>query len=279
MSEEIRPVRAVAGSDAAIGIFDSGLGGLSVLRELVRALPNENFVYFADNLHLPYGPRPLEEVRGFAVAIAGRLIEWPAKIVVVACNAASAAALNTLRSVYPGTPFVGMEPAVKPAAAGTRSRKVGVLATKATFQGKLFESVVERFAQGTEVICHACPGLAQFIETHEPGDPELRPMLEGFIRPLVEQGIDRLVLACTHYPLVKEAIQEVAGPNVQVVDPSPAIARRTKQVLEEKGLLSGTGGGETIFLASGDAEAFSRSATRLMGMPVAAARSDFSRAV
>lgn len=273
MSDQ-QPVTA-PDKNAFIGVFDSGLGGLSILRELMRRLPNEKLVYFADNLHVPYGSRPLAEIRGFSEKIAGNLLAIPCKMVIVACNTASAAALRHLRSVYPETHFVGMEPAVKPAAAHSSSRRVGVLATQATFQGELFESVVERFARGTEIMRQACPGLAEFIEAHPSDHPILKPMLEKFILPLRDAGIDQLVLACTHYPLVKDAIQEIAGPEVEVVDPSPAIAKRARQVLAETKTLSDGPGGVT-FLASGDLEIFSRSASRILGQLVQARNAQYS---
>lgn len=252
-----------------IGIFDSGLGGLSVLKEIRRQLPGERLFYFADNLHLPYGPRVLEEVRVFATSIAGALIRLPAKVVVVACNTASAAALKHLRQAYPDTVFVGMEPAVKPAAAESRTGRVAVMATQATFQGELFESVVERFAHGVEVFRQPCPGLAEFIENHPPDHPALDAMLAKFIHPLLDRGVDMLVLACTHYPLVMDRIRAIAGEGVRIVDPSPAIARRTRSVLEERGLLGG-GGDEMRFNVSGETEHFSRCASLHMGETVTA---------
>lgn len=253
-----------------IGVFDSGLGGLSILKEMRRQLPGERIFYFADNLHMPYGPRMLEEVCRFSTSIAGALISLPAKIVVVACNTASAAALKHLRQAYPGTPFVGMEPAVKPAAAESRSGKVAVLATLATFQGELFESVVERFANGVEVVRRPCPGLAEFIESHPPDHPALDAMLEKFIRPLIDADVDTLVLACTHYPLVLDRIRAIAGEGVRIVEPSPAIARRTRSLLEERGLLNGKGTGEVVFNVSGETEVFSHCASLHLGEEVAA---------
>lgn len=260
---------------AYIGVFDSGLGGLSIVRQIEALMPRERIYYYADNLHIPYGPRPLEEVRRFATAIADKLIQLPAKAVVVACNTASAAALKHLRKVYPGTPFIGMEPAVKPAAAESRSGKVGVLATQATFQGELFESVVERFASGVEVICQPCPGLAEFIENHQPDHPVLAHLLEKFIRPLVEKGVDTIVLACTHYPLVKDAIARVAGPGVTIVDPSPAIARRVEQVLGDADLLRKEGKGSVGFYVSGETGNFSQSASMILGRNIMAEKASF----
>ncbi len=279
-------ISSIARREEVIAVMDSGLGGLSILREIAALMPGENLYYFADNLHMPYGPRPLAEVRDFVIAITGHLLTLPAKIVVIACNTASAASLAALREIFPDTPFVGMEPAVKPAVAESVSGVVGVLATLATFQGRLFESVVERFAAGAEVIRQPCPGLAEFIETHRLDDPGLIPLLERFIHPLTERGADALVLACTHYPLVKEAIQRVAGPGVRIIDPSPAIARRTRAVLAERGWLRRGEGRETALESlreagsmeirvSGEKENFSRSAAVFLGKEVRAESAPF----
>ena len=259
----------------SIGVFDSGVGGLSVVKEIHRLMPKENILYFADNLHMPYGPRPLEEVRRFSLNIAGCMVWLPVKAVVVACNTASAAALAAMRQAYPDRIFVGMVPAIKPAALKTGTKTVGVLATQATFQGELFESVVEQFAGDADVICSPCPGLAEFIENHDPDHPVLVSMLEKFIHPLLDRNVDQLVLGCTHYALVKDRIEQVAGKGVAVVDPAPAIARRCRSLLEERGLLAGRERGEIQYNVSGDAEAFSRSATIHMGQEARATHSPF----
>lgn len=245
-----------------IGVFDSGMGGLSVAREILRELPEERIVYYADNMRMPYGSRPPEEVRRFAVEIAEALFRRSAKAVVIACNTASAAALRELRELHPGRIFVGMEPAVKPAARDSKTGKIGVLATAATLRGALFESVVERFAAGVEIIRQPCPGLAEFIEAHPPDDPGLVPLLEEFIRPLREAGADQIVLGCTHYPLVADAVRRVAGAGIHIVDPSTAVARRVRRALEEQNLLRGNcGTGELELFVGGDAEAFSVAAS------------------
>jgi len=217
--------------EANIGIFDSGVGGLSVLRAIREQLPGLPLVYVADQAHVPYGPRPLEEVRSFADGITRYLLAGRAKVVVVACNAASAAALYTLRQAFPQVPFVGMEPAVKPAAERTRSGVVGVLATPATFQGALYASVVERFAQGVTVLQHTCPGLVSQIEAGHLQSSQTRAILEDALQPMLAKGIDTVVLGCTHYPFVIPLIQEIVGPAVRVVDPAPAVARQVGRVL------------------------------------------------
>ncbi len=224
-------------ADASIGVFDSGVGGLSVLRAIRRELPAEHVLYVADQAHVPYGPRPLEEVRAFAQGITRFLLARGAKLIVVACNTASAAALHALRQEFPHVPFVGMEPAVKPAAEQTRSGVVGVLATPATFQGALYASVVERFAEGVKLLPHTCPGLVGQIEQGHLNGYETRSILESALLPMLEEGADTIVLGCTHYPFVMPLIQEIVGPSVRVIDPSPAIARQTRRLLEMRGLL------------------------------------------
>jgi glutamate racemase len=214
----------------SIGIFDSGVGGLSILREIRKLLPKQDILYFADQAHVPYGPRPMDEVRSFAEGISQFLIHKGSKVIVVACNTASAAALHHLRTTFPQVLFVGMEPAVKPAALSSRTQRVGVLATPTTFQGELFASVVERFAQGVEVIERTLPGLVEKIEQLDLDGPETRAIISEALLPLLDQGIDTLVLACTHYPFVVPLIQRIAGAGVQVIDPAPAIARQTKRV-------------------------------------------------
>ena len=196
-------------SRAPVGLFDSGVGGLSVYREVRRQLPHENLVYVADQAHVPYGPRPLEEVRRFAEGITRFLLARGAKAIVVACNTASAAALKELRTRFPQTPFIGMEPAVKPAAEHSRSRTIGVIATPATFQGELFASVVDRFAKDVKVMTQTCPGLVDEIEKGTLDGPSVTRILEPALAPLREAGIDSLVLGCTHYPFVVPAIRRI----------------------------------------------------------------------
>ena len=221
---------------APIGVFDSGIGGFSVLRELRRLVPEEPVVYVADQAHVPYGPRSLGEVRALAGAITRFLLRRRAKLVVVACNTASAAALHELRRVFPATPFVGMEPAVKPAAAITRSGILGVIATPATFQGELYASVVRRFADGRRVLQHSCPGLVAEIEQGNLCGLRPRRILEQALRPMLAEGMDTVVLGCTHYPFVIPLIRDIVGPDVTIIDPAPAVARQAVRVLEQRGL-------------------------------------------
>jgi glutamate racemase len=221
---------------ASIGVFDSGVGGLSVLRAIRAQLPDVPVTYLGDQGHVPYGPRPLEEVRDFSEEITRFLLSRGAKLIVVACNTASAAALEHLRRTFPDVPFVGMEPAVKPAAEQTKSGVVGVLATPATFQGVLYASVVERFAQGVTVLQDTCPGLVGQIEKGALEAPETESILRAALLPMLEKHIDTVVLGCTHYPFVIPLIARIAGENVRVIDPAPAVARQTGRLFVSRGL-------------------------------------------
>src|SRR5512141_180923 len=214
-----------------IGIFDSGVGGLSVLRAVRAEMPEESIIYFGDQGHIPYGPRPMEQIRNFSEAITSFLLEQDAKIIVVACNTASAAALTYLRERFPAVSFVGMEPAVKPAAETTKTGKVGVLATPATFQGALYASVVERFGAGVELFQHTCPGLVGQIEKGELDSPVTRRILEEALFPMMEKNIDTVVLGCTHYPFVIPLIQRIVGADVRVMDGAPSVAKQVRRLL------------------------------------------------
>jgi glutamate racemase len=218
--------------DTPVGIFDSGVGGISVLRAIREQMPQERVIYFGDQGHIPYGPRPMQQIRDFSEAITKFLLEKDAKIIVVACNTASAAALKYLREKFPDVQFVGMEPAVKPAAEHTQTGRVGVLATPATFQGALYASVVERFANGVELYQDTCPGLVQQIEQGYLDGAATRRILEEALFPLLKKNIDTVVLGCTHYPFVIPLIQEIVGEGVRVIDPAPAVAKQTMRLLE-----------------------------------------------
>ena len=227
------------GNNAPVGVFDSGLGGLYLLREIRKRAPSERLLYLSDHARCPYGPRPLAEVRAFATQITHWLLAEGAKIIAIACNTASAAALHQLREAFPDTPFIGMEPAVKPAVARTNSGTVGVLATEATFQGELFSSLLERFAGDATVLTQACPGLVELVEQDEQDSAHARTLLHRYIHPLLEHGADTLVLGCTHYSFLKRQMKEVAGPGVTIIDPAPAVAEQVTRVLTEQGLARG----------------------------------------
>jgi glutamate racemase len=253
-------------SNSPIGIFDSGIGGISVLRAIREQMPEESVIYFGDQGHIPYGPRPMEQIRYFSEAITRFLLEQGAKIIVVACNTASAAALKYLRENCPDVQFVGMEPAVKPAAEHTQTGKVGVLATPATFQGALYASVVERFANGVQLFQNTCNGLVQQIEQGNLRSSETRRILEDALLPMLEKNIDTVVLGCTHYPFVIPLIQQVVGDSVRVIDPAPAVAKQTARLLEAKGLRNNSGSKSRVeFYTSGDPGALKSLLPTLLG--------------
>jgi glutamate racemase len=238
-----------------IGVFDSGVGGISVLRAIREQTPDESVIYFGDQGHVPYGSRSLEQIQNFSEAITRFLLAQGAKIIVVACNTASAAALKYLREKFPDVPFVGMEPAVKPAAERTQTGKVGVLATPATFQGALYASVVERFANGVELLQDTCPGLVQQIEQGNLESEETGRILEEALRPMLEKNIDTVVLGCTHYPFVIPFIQQIVGNDVRVIDPAPAVAKQVQRLLEARGMRSESASqGDLKLYTSGDAD-------------------------
>ena len=224
----------MSSSNDPIGVFDSGVGGLSVLRALREQMPHESMIYFGDQAHVPYGPRSMEEIQKFSAGITRFLLEQNSKLIIVACNTASAAALKYLRGQFPAVPFVGMEPAVKPAAEITKTGRVGVLATPATFQGALYASVVERFGAGVEFFQHTCPGLVSQIEKGDLESSATRAILEDALLPMLEKNIDTVVLGCTHYPFVIPLIRRIVGgaERVRVIDPAPSVARQVKRLLE-----------------------------------------------
>lgn len=252
--------------NSPIGIFDSGVGGISVLRAIREQMPEENVIYFGDQGHIPYGPRSMEQIRDFSQAITRFLLKHGAKIIVVACNTASAAALKHLRATFPDVPFVGMEPAVKPAAEHTHTGRVGVLATPATFQGALYASVVERFANGVELFQDTCPGLVQEIEQGNLDGEAPRQILEEALLPMLEKGIDTVVLGCTHYPFVIPLVEQIVGNGVRVIDPAPAVARQTRRLLETAGTRNGASeNGRIRFFTSGEPTPFGSLLPALLG--------------
>jgi len=214
-----------------IGIFDSGIGGLSVLRAIHELLPGLDIVYVADQTHVPYGRRQMAEIRSFSEQITRFLLKQGVDLIVVACNTASAAALKYLRQTFPSLPIVGMEPAVKPASEQSVSRVVGVLATPATFQGELYQSLVHKYGEGLKIYQDTCAGLVEEIEAGRQMGIKTRQILENALTPMLENKVDTIVLGCTHYPFVLALLREIAGEQVQVIDPAPAVARRVETLL------------------------------------------------
>jgi glutamate racemase len=259
-----------------IGVFDSGVGGLSVWREIAGLMPNEPIIYLADQAHVPYGPRSLNEVRALTTRCINWLIEQGCSMVVIACNTASAAALNHVRRLYPNTPIVGMEPAVKPAATHTQTGVIGVLATQATFQGELFASVVMRFASHVKVIEQPCPGWVKLVEGAAQDENALencQPLINHYVGPLLDAGADALVLGCTHFPFLSQAIrchidewsaQHQPGYQINLIDPSAAVARQTMRVRDAHGLSQAVESPLRKFYTTGDAASFQKLAQRLL---------------
>lgn len=259
-------------STGPVGVFDSGVGGLSVWREIVRQLPHEDTIYFADQLHVPYGPRGEDEIRSYCDGIARYLLERGCKALVVACNTASAAALKHLRERFSEVPSIGMEPAVKPAAALTRSGVVGILATPATFQGRLFKATAGRHAAGITLLNRVCDGLAEHVEAGHLDGPATEQILRGFLAPIIEAGADTIVLACSHYPFLIEPIRRIVGPGVTVIDPAPAVARHLGTVLGHRGLQAGgPREAQHAFVTSGDPDQFAAALRRLAGVEASVA--------
>jgi glutamate racemase len=256
-----------------IGVFDSGVGGLSVWREVVRQLPREQTLYVADQAHVPYGSRSLAEVRRFAEGITRFLLAQGARVIVVASNTSSAAGLYHLREMFPDVPFVGMEPALKPAIERTRTGAVGVLATPVTFQGELFANLVKRFTNEGWVLSQACPGLVDAVEAGALDTPDTATLLEKYLRPMIEAQVDQLALGCTHYPFLRPVIERLMGSGVEVIDPAPSVARQVRHIRTQQGvafsphtepLSCGNSEDRHVFFTSGDAAAFAEMFKRLL---------------
>ena len=239
---------AKTSAEAPIGVFDSGVGGLSVLRHIRAQLPNEHLMYFADSGHAPYGDKTEQFVVERALAVTAFLLEHGAKALVVACNTATVAAIKAVRARYPDLPVVGVEPGLKPAVAATRNGKVGVLATARTLKGEKFLQLREQISAAgkTEFLLQPAVGLVDLIELGDLEAPAIGAMLERYIAPLLDQGADTLVLGCTHYPFVKAGIERVlrdhARAEVALIDTGDAVARQLVRLLEAAGLLRAPAG-------------------------------------
>jgi glutamate racemase len=222
----------LARGERPIGVFDSGVGGLSVLRHVRAMLPGEDLLYIADSAHAPYGDKSVQFIEARAMAIAEFLVARDAKALVVACNTATAAAITALRQRF-GLPIVGMEPAVKPAAEATRSGVIGVLATSGTLDSGKFAELVQRFGSQARVIVQPCPGLVEQVELGDLAGPLTRRLLEGFIAPLLDAGADTLVLGCTHFPFLQPLLRELVGEEVAIIETGAAVARQLVRRLAE----------------------------------------------
>lgn len=251
MTRRVRSVGRSMADNAPIGVFDSGVGGLSVLREIRLRLPRESLLYLADSGYVPYGEKSPEFIRERCRSIAAFLLRQGAKALVLACNTATAAGIAELRELYPQIPLVGMEPAVKPAARATRTGVVGVLATTGTLKSARFAALLDRFASDVRVITQPCPGLVECIEAGELNAPATRALLATFVQPLLEQGCDTLILGCTHYPFIKPLLAEMVPSTVTLVDTGAAVARQLEAVLAESSRLA-DGESGTRFWSTGE---------------------------
>ncbi|WP_420628765.1 glutamate racemase [Candidatus Leptofilum sp.] len=248
-----------------IGVFDSGVGGLSVLRHLQALLPAEQLIYLADQGHVPYGSRSAAEIIQFSQGISQFFLQLNVKLIVVACNTASAA-LSLLRQQF-ALPFVGMEPAVKPAAEQTQSGKVGILATSGTFASKRYARLTAQYAQGISVWEDPCVGLVSEIEAGRLDGPEVCYILQQALAPMLAAGVDTIVLGCTHYPFVLPVVKEIVGTAVPIIDPAPAIARQTSVVLRQRNLLADAASvGSVRFITTGKAASFAQQVEQLLGL-------------
>lgn len=250
-----------------IGIMDSGVGGLSVLRHIRELLPSEKLIYFADQDHVPYGPRSAEEIRAYSRAITTFLINLGAKAIVLACNTASASSLTHLRETFSDVPFVGMEPAVKPGAEKTNEGKIGILATDGTFGSPRYANLMARYAQGVLIFEDPCQGLVEEIEAGNLDGAESERILRQALQPMLAAGVDTVILGCTHYPFASSLIKRLVGPAVSVIDPAPAVARQVGRILKEYHLLNPTHEtGSLKAYTTGDPIALAEISKKLIGV-------------
>lgn len=256
------------GAAGAIGVFDSGVGGLSVLREIRRALPGEDLLYVADSGHAPYGDQPTEFIEGRASAVVRFLLASRVKAITIACNTATVVAVEKLRRWSP-VPIIAIEPAIKPATARTKSGVIGVLATSRTLASGNVARLVEKHAQHLQVHLQPCPGLVEQVERADLDSAQTRELVKKFVAPLLAKGADTLVLGCTHYPFLTPLIREVAGPDVAIIDPAPAVARELARRLDAAGIAApATRHGSEIFYASGPLADAQHAIPQLWGKPV-----------
>jgi glutamate racemase len=262
----------VTASERPIGIFDSGVGGVSVLREIRRALPAEDLIYLADSAYTPYGDRPAALITDRSIAVVTLLERAGVKAVVVACNTATGIAVDALRARF-SMPIIAIEPAVKPAAAGTRSGVVGVLATTQTLASERFSHLVEKHAAGVRVVTQPAPGLVERVEAGELSTAATRSLVERYVKPLLDNGADTIVLGCTHYPFLSGVIQDIAGANITVIDPAVAVANELRRRLAASDLLAPDAhAGTEQFWTTGAPEQSQAIIAQLWGTPVEVTR-------
>ncbi len=255
-----------AGLAPSIGVFDSGLGGLSVLAHLRRMLPDRPLIYLADQARAPYGDRPPKAVLGWSEEITAHLLDEGSEAVVVACNTASSVALERLRARFAGATIVGMEPAVKPAVAASRTGTVGVLATTGTVEGTRLARLIGEHAGSVNVLTQACPGLVELVEDGLTARTQAASLVDSYVTPLINAGADTLVLGCTHYSFLVETVAAAAGPDVTIIDPAEAVARRTASVTKGDDARPGVTASSSVrFMTTGDPVRFRMQLRELLG--------------
>lgn len=257
----------MTGSADAIGVFDSGVGGLSVLKHIRAQLPRQQLLYVADSGHVPYGDKTPDTIRERSLALTDFLVGEGAAAVVIACNTATAAAAAMLRERFE-IPIIGMEPAVKPAVAATKSGVVGVLATVGTLESARFAALLEQYAGDVEIITQACPGLVEQVEAGELDSAATRALVERYTRPLIARGADTLVLGCTHYPFLKPLITALVGAAVTLIDTGEAVARQVVRRLPAAASGVEAEVPTERFWSTGDAVSARRIMIHLWGRPV-----------
>ncbi|MBI4646320.1 MAG: glutamate racemase [Bacteroidia bacterium] len=233
-----------------MGIFDSGVGGLTVWKEVIKLLPNESIIYYADNANCPYGPRPQEEIIKLSVEIVDFLLQKKCKLIIVACNTVTGAAIDFLREQYQ-VPFVGMEPAVKPAALRTKTGRIGILATEGTFGGRHYKETSRRFGGDKELIIRTGTGLVELAEQGDINSIRAEKLLKKYIQPMIDANVDYIVLGCTHYPLFRPLIEKLILNKIHILDASEPVARRTVSILSEYNLLNTAGEPNYVFYSTG----------------------------
>jgi len=256
---------------APVGVFDSGVGGLTVLREIHSALPAESVYYVADSAHAPWGDKPPEYVRERGMKIGHFLVAQGVKAIVIGSNTGTAGSAEALRGAL-SVPVVGIEPGIKPAVAATRSRVIGAIVPAAVGESDRLRSLLERFGGDVKVIIQPVPGVVEHIESGDLDGPELRSMVEGYVRPMLDAGADTIVLGSTHYVFLKPLLSELAGRDVMLIETGAAVARQLAHVLDERDLRAEGAGGDERFWTSGDPEKFTRVISRLLGRKVEASR-------
>ena len=262
------------------GIFDSGLGGLSVVREMVNRSSQMPFVYVADQAHAPYGDRSFRELRGFSEGITEYFKKQSVQIIAIACNTASAAALYSMREQYPFIHFVGMEPAIKPAAERTRTGKIAVIATRGTFEGEPYAGVLARFARDVEVYTRVCPDFVNLVEDGDFDSARALEIVAAVIHPLLDKGVDQLALGCTHYSFLAPLIAAVADGALDIIDPAAAVARQLERVASRLAPKAGWDQGNAApfqyFVTTGDVRRFEASVNKLLNLKITAASGRWS---